>query len=125
MTQAFSDLNDLSLHIRHSLPDAKAILNLKVLQQLGVVTFYWHGVEFLVRPSLQVLELRGKNVYITGLSTLLQLILARKTQQEKMVDSVIARINQVEDIIQSNKETESAVRVLGSAKETLNRMVGR
>lgn len=123
MTQVQNDLTTLANHIREALPDSKSIVNLKVQSQLGVVTFYWHGVEFLVKPNLQVLELRGNNVYITGLSTLLQLILARRTQHERIVESVLARINQVEDMIQSKEQAASAVRVLGSVKDTLLKMV--
>jgi hypothetical protein len=125
MTQTENQLNDLTAHIKLALPDPKAILNLKILDSLGVVTFYWHGVEFLVKPSMQVLELRGNNVYITGLSTLIQLVLARRSQNAKIVESVLTRINEVEEIIQSKERTESAVRVLGSVKEALTRMLAR
>jgi hypothetical protein len=123
MIQTANELTNLVAHIRETLPDPKAILNVKVLERLGAVTFYWHGVEFLVKPSFEVMELRGNNIYITGLSSLLQLILSRKNHNGRIVENMLARINQVEELIQSKEETESAVRVLGSVKQTLTRML--
>ena len=65
-------LDELSQYIRQTVPDPRSILNLKVNDKLGAVSFIWHGVEFLVKPSMHVFEVRGYNLYITGISTLLQ-----------------------------------------------------
>jgi hypothetical protein len=42
-----------------TIPDPRSILNLQVKEKVGAVVFIWHGVEFLVKPSLHVFEMRG------------------------------------------------------------------
>jgi hypothetical protein len=118
-------LDQLATYIRQTIPDAKAILNLQVKDKTGAVVFIWHGVEFLVKPSMHVFEVRGYNLYITGISTLLQVVLMRRNQNEKVLEAALESINEAEDLIRAKNQPQAGVKLLGSVRETLAKMVGK
>ena len=118
-------LDQLAQYIRQTIPDAKAILNLQIKEKAGAILFIWHGVEFLVKPSMHVFEVRGYNLYITGISTLLQVVLMRRNQNEKVLEAALESINEAEDLIRVKNQTPAGVKLLGSVRDTLARMVGK
>lgn len=118
-------LPELAQYIRQSVPDPKAILNMKVNEKLGAVMFIWHGVEFLVKPSMHTFEIRGYNLYITGISTLLQVVLMRRNQNEKVLESALDTINEAEDLIRVKDQGQAGIRLLSSVRDTLGKMVGK
>lgn len=118
-------LDQLAQYIRQTIPDPKAILNLQIKEKTGAVLFIWHGVEFLVKPSMHVFEVRGYNLYITGISTLLQVVLMRRNQNEKVLEAALESINEAEDLIRVKNQAPAGIKLLGSVRETLSRMVGK
>jgi hypothetical protein len=69
-----NNLAELRDYVREAVPCPRALLQLKENETAGRVTFIWLGVEFFVKPSLHVFEVRGHALYITRLSTLLQAV---------------------------------------------------
>ena len=118
-----TSLPELALYIRHTVPDPKAIMSMKANEKLGAVIFIWHGVEFLVKPSMQVFEVRGYNLYITGISTLLQVVLIRRSQNEKVLESALDSIHEAEDLIRVKNQGQAGARLLASVRDTLGKMV--
>lgn len=118
-------LDELAQYIRQTVPDPKSILNLQIKEKTGAVVFIWHGVEFLVKPSMHVFEVRGYNLYITGISTLLQVVLMRRNQNEKVLENALETIEQAEELIRGKNQTQAGVKMLGTVRETLGKMVGR
>lgn len=118
-------LDQLAQYVRQTIPDSKAILNLQIKEKTGAVLFIWHGVEFLVKPSMHVFEVRGYNLYITGISTLLQVVLMRRNQNEKVLEAALESIHEAEDLIRVKNQGPAGIKLLGSVRETLSRMVGK
>lgn len=118
-------LPELAVYIRQTVPDPKSILNMKANEKLGAVMFIWHGVEFLVKTSMHVFEVRGYNLYITGISTLLQVVLMRRNQNEKVLESALDTINEAEDLIRVKNQGQAGIRLLSSVRDTLGKMVGK
>lgn len=118
-------LDELAQYIRQTVPDPKSILNLQIKEKTGAVVFIWHGVEFLVKPSMHVFEVRGYNLYITGISTLLQVVLMRRNQNEKVLENALETIEQAEELIRGKNQTQAGVKMLGTVRETLGKMVGK
>jgi hypothetical protein len=118
-------LDELAQYIRQAVPDPKAILNLQIKEKTGAVLFIWHGVEFLVKPSLHVFEVRGYNLYITGISTLLQVVLMRRSQNEKVLESALDTIMEAEELIRSKNQTQGGVKLLGTVRDILRKMTGK
>lgn len=118
-------LEELAQYIRQTVPDPKSILNLKINEKTGAVLFIWHGVEFLVKPTMHVFEVRGYNLYITGISTLLQVVLMRRSQNEKVFEAALQTINEAEDLIRVKNQSQQGVKLLTTVRETLGRIVGR
>ena len=63
-------LPELVVYIRQTVPQSKAIVHLEIKEAMEAVTFDWQGRQFLVKPSLQVLETKNSKLYITGASIL-------------------------------------------------------
>ena len=118
-------LPDLCKFIRETIPDPRSILNMQVKEKLGAVTLIWHGVEFLVKPSLHVFEVRGYQLYITGISTLLQVVFMRRTKNEKMFEEAVETINQAEDFIRGKNQFREGMQLLGVVRDALGKLVGK
>lgn len=118
-------LDELAQYVRQAVPDPRAILNLQVKEKTGAVVFIWHGVEFLVKPSLHVFEVRGYNLYITGISTLLQVVLMRRSQNEKVLESALDTIMEAEELTRARNQAQGGVKLLGTVREILRKLTGK
>jgi hypothetical protein len=117
------NLDELTQYIRQTLPQSKAILNLRAEEKSDVVRFTWNSREFVVKKSLEVLEVRGRNVYITGASMLLQTVLMKRDRNEKILEAVVATLSEVEGMVRTNSERGLAL--LGTVKQTLGKLAGK
>ena len=118
-------LSELAAYVRQTVPDPKSILHLKVNDKMGAVTFIWHGVEFVVKTSMHVFEVRGYNLYITGISTLLQVVLMRRNANEKVPEAALKTIEEAEDLIRVKNQHQPGVKLIASVRDTLARMIGK
>jgi hypothetical protein len=75
--------------------------------------------------SGQAIQVRGYNLYITGISTLLQVVLMRRNQNEKVLESALDSIHEAEDLIRVKNQGQAGARLLASVRDTLGKMVGR
>jgi len=114
-------LEELSQYIRQTIPQSKSITHLHVNENAGAVTFTWHARQFIVKPSLEVLEMKGQNLYVTGASMLMQAWFMKKDKNEKVLGVVQETLQQVEELL-SKQETEKALKLLDSVKQTLQRL---
>ena len=118
-------LPDLVKFAKETIPDPRSIMNMQIKEKIGAVTFIWHGVEFLVKPSLHVFEVRGYQLYITGISTLLQVVFMRRTKNEKMFEEAAEAINQAEDLFRVQDKFREGMQLLGTVRESLGKLVGK
>ncbi len=118
-------LPELAKFIRETIPDPRSILNLQTKERIGAVTFIWHGVEFLVKPTFHVFEVRGYQLYITGISTLLQVVFMRRTKNEKMFEEAAEAIRRAEDLVRVNNQIREGMHVLGTIRESLSKLAGK
>jgi len=118
-----SNLDELAQYIRQTVPIPRAILQLKPNQAAGGASFIWHGVEFFVKPSLHVLEVRGHSLYITGLSTLLQTVFMKASQSEEKFGALLDALAQAEDLARVQHQPRAAAQTLASVRQMLQRMV--
>ena len=78
-------LDELVLYLRKNVPQSKAIKQSVVDEKAKIVKFEWQGRHFVVRTTLQTFELKRTSLFVTGTSTLLQLILTTKTSQQTVI----------------------------------------
>jgi hypothetical protein len=118
-------LDQLTQHIRQNVPQPKAIVNLHLQEKTGVVTFVWHAREFVVKRSLEVLELKGQNLYVTGATMLMQSALRSAGKSEVVLESLMDAIRHAEELIKDKdeKQKESGLALLVSVKATLRKQV--
>jgi hypothetical protein len=114
-------LEELVQFIRQIVPQSKAIMNLSIDEKAGVVMFGWQSHKFIVKPSLEVLELRGINLMITGASILMQTALARTEKDRRVLGAVDESLGQVENFF-SNHESEKGLTLLETVKQTVTKM---
>jgi hypothetical protein len=116
-------LEELAQYIRQTLPQAKSITRLQINEQARIVTFTWHAREFIVKPTYEVLELKGNNLFITGASMLIQAAFTKKDKNEKVLTAIGETLLQVEEMA-SKHQTERALTLLETVKQTLQRLIG-
>jgi hypothetical protein len=120
---AATTLEELVQYIRETLPQSKMITHLRLNEPAGVVTFSWQGRDFAVKKSLEVLEMKGNNLYVTGATMLMQSAFMKKDKYGKVLDAVVETIQRVEEMAKTNPD--NAVSLLSSVKQTLKRLTGK
>lgn len=116
------NFDELAQYIRQNLPQPKSITNLQLKEKSGVVTFQWHGREFAIKKSLEVLEIKGQGLFITGASMLMQSALTKVGKDERLLDSMIDALQEAETLINDQPQRESGLKLLETVKATLRKM---
>ena len=118
------DLDELIVYLRRTLPQPKAIQQLKANEEGNYVTFQWNSRSFLVRQNLQVLEIKSGRVFITGASTLMQSTLMVKNHHQKAIEGIVEDLSQAEEMINGPYRRDQGLRLLDGVKKTLARLSG-
>jgi len=117
-------LEELTLYIRQTIPQPKSILHLKPVAEADAVRFVWNGREFLVRTSLQTLEIKNNNLFVTGSSMLMQIALTGKTRIEKVLGAVVENIQRAEEFVGIPADRAKGITLLSGVKQTLRKLIG-
>jgi len=120
----FKDLDELIQYLRRTLPQPKAILQLKANTEGAYVTFQWNSRSFLVRQNLQVLEVKSGKVFMTGASALMQSALLVKNYHQKTIEGIVDELNQVQEMITGGYRKDQGLKMLDGVKKTLGRLAG-
>ncbi len=116
-------LEELVHHIRKTVPQSKRITHMASDQKAGAVMFDWQSRKFAVKKSLQVFEMKGPRLYITGASTLLQANLEARVQNQKVIANIVEKIQQAENLVES--DSPQGLSLLQSVKQTMEKLLGR
>ena len=118
-------LEELTRYVLQTVPQAKAISHMRPILEADAVTFRWQGRDFVVRRSLEALEMKGKNLYVTGASMLMQLVLTNKSRNEKVLETIVSTLAESEDAISTKHRPDDGLRLLEIAKASLARLAGK
>lgn len=116
-------LEELTQYIRETLPQPKSILHMRPMTEAGAVSFAWNGREFVVKNSLQALEIKNDKLFITGASMLMQLALVKRNKNEKVLGAVVENLRQAEELLNNPLRREQGLTLLGTVKSSLKRLV--
>ena len=116
-------LQELAEYIRKTLPQASTIANLSANEQAGVVEFAWQSRHFVVRTSLEVMEKKDKNLYITGASMLMQAAFMTRNANQKVIEGIVNTLQQVEDTVK--RDQPRGLSLLQAAKQSVARLAGK
>ncbi|MCF7765838.1 MAG: hypothetical protein K9N62_19385 [Verrucomicrobia bacterium] len=119
-----TDLDELIQHLKRTLPQPKSILQIKPSEEGKYVTFVWNGRTFLVRQNLQVFEVKGTKVFITGASSLMQSALVVKNYHQKTIEGMMETLGEVEGMVGSVYQRERGMQMLETVKKTIAKMAG-
>jgi mevalonate kinase len=114
-------LEELIQYIRKTIPQPKAILHLTKDPKAGIVTFTWHARKFIVKPTLEVMELRGTKLYVTGSSMLMHAAFTKSDKNEKVLSALDGTLKEVEEFV-AHHQVEKAMELLAVAKKTLEKL---
>ena len=117
-----ANLDELAQYIRENIPQNKAISNLEVQAPLDAVTFKWNSMEFLVRKSLDVFQVKEKKIYITAASMLMQLALLNASRIDRVVGATVESLDQVQEMLKRS-DTAKAFSLLTSVRAALIKLV--
>lgn len=117
------ELQELAQYVRFTVPDSKTISGLRANEQAGMVQFTWRTQHYAVKPSLEVFELKGSNVLITGASMLMQAALRTKQKNSHVIEAVVETLRTAEHTLTDNQKQGLAL--LSEVKKTLSRLAGR
>lgn len=120
ITNMDEQLQELAIYIQQTLPQSKSITHLQKDAKMGVVTFVWNSHKFIVKPSLEVLELRVDRLFITGASMLMQSALQKRDRDSKVFTQIDESLGQVEQLFNSH-ETEKGLSLLTTVKKTMEK----
>ena len=97
--------------------------NLRTNAQAGVVEFTWHARHFVVKPTLDVFELKGQTLLITGASMLISAALRTKDKNTKIVEAVIETLHAAEENMRASPDR--GLSLLTEVKKILGKLAGK
>ena len=110
--------------VRGTLPQSKSILNLHIKNPPGVISFCWHEREYLVNKAMEVFEVKGKDLFVTGTSLLMQATLLKRKKTENITEAANESLSQVEGFFKRS-EIEKGLTLLESVKKALGGLILR
>lgn len=116
-------LEELIQFVRRTIPQSKAIKHLAANDQAQILTFEWQSRKFAVRTSLETFEMKGKRLFITGASGLLQNLFLSKAKNATVLAEVSETLQQVEGQMRDNQQ--NGLVLLQTVKNTLARLAGK
>ena len=117
-----ANLDELAQYIRENIPQNKAISHLEVQAPLDAVTFKWNSMEFLVRKSLDVFQVKEKKIYITAASMLMQVVLQTASRIDRVLAATVESLEQAQDLMKRSDVTK-AMQMLDPVKKALAKLV--
>lgn len=109
----------LAQYVRQNLVPSSAITGLKIHELHGFLSFRWYERDFVVKKSLEVFEVKGQNLLVTGASMLMNSVLKKAENDAKTIDALVGSIRQAEDLIGDEEQRNSGYNLLTSVKATL------
>ena len=116
-------LEELVQFVRRTIPQSKSIKHLTADDKAQVLTFEWKSRKFAVRTSLETFEMKGRNLFITGASGLLQNLFLNKAKNTTVIAEVSETLQQVEGQMRDNQQ--NGLVLLQTVKNTLARLAGK
>lgn len=121
--RASQSLEDLSQNVRRTVPIPSAISRLEINQPAGYVELTWQSRHFVVKPSLEVFELKGKTLFVNGATMLIQSVLTRQESTNRIVKAIEGALERVEDLFKTRRP-EAACSLLAQVKATVSKHAG-
>ena len=116
------NLDELAGYIREKIPEARAISGLEVQASLDAVLFKWQSMEFLVRKTLDVYQVKEKKIYVTAASMLMQLALVNASRIDRVLGATVESLDQVQEMLKRS-DTAKAFSLLTSVRAALIKLV--
>ncbi len=116
-------LDELAVYIRETIPQPKSISGLRRMTEAGAVGFAWNGREFVVKSSLQALEIKNGKIFVTGASMLMQMALVKRNLNEKVLSAVVDNLRQTEELLNDPKQRDHGLTLLQTVKAALKKLV--
>ena len=117
-----ANLDELAQYIRENIPQNKSISHLEVQASLDGVTFKWNSMEFLVRKSLDVFQVKEKRIYITAASMLMQVVLTTASKIDRVLAATVESLDQAQDLMKRS-DVSKAMQLLDPVKKALAKLV--
>jgi len=117
------NLEELAAFVRKTMPSPNEISRLEKNEPAGVITFTWHNTRLVVQPSLQVFELKGQQLFITGSSHLVQTILAGENVRGEKMEAVLTTLDEASDFLRAGKN-DTGLALLKTVKSVLTKLSG-
>ena len=113
---------ELAEFVRQNIPQLKSVSQLKVNAASQTISFKWNSIEFLVRQTLEVYQVKGTTVEITAASLLMQALLQTTSRVQKMMEVVVESLGQSQDFLKRN-EIGKGMELLTPAKRAIAKLV--
>lgn len=118
-------LDELISLIRATIPHPESIRDVRYQPVLDGLTFEWFGYKFFARNNGEVFELRGRTLYVTGNSLLLQSLIQFLSDRQIALEQLSSALNNIEGQLSKAKHHDLSQRALSQARASLTRLVAQ
>ena len=113
---------ELAQFVRENIPQLKSVSQLKENAASQTISFKWNSIEFLVRQTLEVYQVKGTMVEITAASLLMQALLQTTARIQKLMEVVVESLGQSQDFLKRD-ESAKGMELLTPAKRAIAKLV--
>ena len=117
-------LEQLAQYVQRSIPEPRALSALRAQEQSDYVSFQWHSTQFVIKKSLQVFELRGQSLLVSGTSILMQAAFLQNERNQRVLTVVVDSMLQAQELVANGEDVALGLKLLGSVKQSLRKLSG-
>lgn len=117
-------LEQLAQYVQKSIPEPRALTGLRTQEQNGYISFQWHTTQFVVKKTLQVFELRGQSLLVTGSSILMQAAFTASQRQERILSAIVDAMRQAQTLVENGEDIAMGLKLLEGVKQSLRKLKG-
>ena len=117
-------LEQLAQYVQRSVPEPRSLRALQAQENSNYVSFEWNATRFVIKKSLQVFEIRGQSLQVTGSSILMQETFVRSERLERILSVLIDSMHQAQTLVANEEDVTMGLELLAGAKESLRKLIG-
>ena len=115
-------LEQLAHYVQRSIPEPRALAAITPHERNDYVSFRWHSTQFVIKKTLQVFEVKGQCLFVTGSSMLMQSAFIKIEHTERILSTIVDCMRQVQTLVGNGDDVALGLKLLSGIKHSLRKL---
>ena len=118
-------LEELAQYVQQAVPQPRALTELRANEKNSYVSFQWHSTQFVIKKSLEVFELKGQSLFVSGASILMQAAFMKREHNARVITALLDSMRQIQTLVANGEDVALGLKLLAGVKQSIQKLVGK